>query len=49
MCVEIQKKGLQTLVTNTLMKSLTDRQRLAEEVLEFGKELIRLNIGLHGE
>ncbi len=49
MCVEIQKKGLQTLVTNTLMKSLNDRQRLAEEVLEFGKELIRVNIGLHGE
>ena len=47
--VEIQKKGLQTLVTNTLMKTLADRQRLAEEVLEFGKELIRLNNVYHGE
>jgi LPPG:FO 2-phospho-L-lactate transferase len=38
--VEIQKKGLQTLVTNTLMKTNADRQRLAQEVIEFGKELI---------
>jgi len=43
MSVEIQKKGLQTLVTNTLMKTIADRQRLAQEVIEFGKELITNN------
>jgi len=43
MSVEIQKKGLQTLVTNTLMKTNADRQRLAQKVIEFGKELITKN------
>jgi len=43
MSMEIQKRGLQTLVTNTLMKTIDDRKQLAQEVLEFGKELIKKN------
>lgn len=36
----IQTHGIQTLVTNTLMKTTGDRQRLAKEVLEFSENLI---------
>lgn len=41
--VEIQYRGIKTLITNTLMQTNSDRQRLAREVLEFGKELINQN------
>jgi 2-phospho-L-lactate transferase/gluconeogenesis factor (CofD/UPF0052 family) len=37
----IQTHGIQTLVTNTLMKTTGDRQRLAKEVLEFSENLIK--------
>ncbi|MCK4977405.1 MAG: YvcK family protein, partial [Anaerolineales bacterium] len=36
----IRTHGIQTLVTNTLMKTTGDRQRLAKEVLEFSENLI---------
>ena len=38
---EILKLGLQIFVTNTLMKTIPDRQRLAQEVLEFGEDLVK--------
>jgi LPPG:FO 2-phospho-L-lactate transferase len=40
---EITGLGLATLVTNTLMKTLEDRIRLAEEVVDFGKKLVNAN------
>jgi LPPG:FO 2-phospho-L-lactate transferase len=36
---ELRPDGLACLVTNTLMQSVSDRARLAEEVLAFGKSL----------
>ncbi len=41
---EITGLGLATLVTNTLMKTLEDRIRLAEEVVDFGKKLVNSNM-----
>jgi LPPG:FO 2-phospho-L-lactate transferase len=35
--IEIKKLGLETLVTNTIMESTEDRQRLASDVLDFIK------------
>ncbi|KAA3647104.1 MAG: 2-phospho-L-lactate transferase [Chloroflexi bacterium] len=37
---EIESTDIQPLVTNTLMKSVEDRQHLAEEVLRFCEELL---------
>jgi LPPG:FO 2-phospho-L-lactate transferase len=36
---DITSLSLEALVTNTLMKSAEDRQRLAEEVISFGEKL----------
>lgn len=36
----VRALGLKVLVTETLMKTLTDRRRLAQEVLEFGMSLL---------
>ena len=33
----IQKLGVKTSITNTIMKSKTDKKQLAEEVLEFAR------------
>ncbi|MBE9473385.1 MAG: 2-phospho-L-lactate transferase, partial [Chloroflexi bacterium] len=41
---EITGLGLATLVTNTLMKTLEDRMRLAEQVIDFGKKLLDGNM-----
>jgi LPPG:FO 2-phospho-L-lactate transferase len=41
---EITGLGLATLVTKTLMKTLEDRIRLAEEVVDFGKKLVNANM-----
>jgi LPPG:FO 2-phospho-L-lactate transferase len=38
---EILKLGLQIFVTNTLMKTSPDRQRLAQEVIEFGEDVVK--------
>ena len=36
---EIERTGLPTLVTGTVMESLADRERLAREVLDFARDL----------
>ncbi len=41
---EISGLGMATLVTNTLMKTLEDRIRLAEEVVDFGKKLVNADM-----
>ncbi|MBC8508430.1 MAG: 2-phospho-L-lactate transferase [Chloroflexi bacterium] len=41
----IQALGVTPFVSNTIMKSRSDRQRLAEDVLQFGAELISDKIG----
>jgi LPPG:FO 2-phospho-L-lactate transferase len=37
---KIREIGIQTLVTNTLMKTTQDRIRLAKEVIDFGERII---------
>ncbi|HLF28909.1 MAG TPA: 2-phospho-L-lactate transferase [Anaerolineae bacterium] len=39
--LEIERLGMRVLVTDTLMKSVADRGRLAEEVLDFALERMR--------
>ena len=39
---EINKIGIKTLLTNTLMKTGEDRIRLAEEVISFGEKLLSM-------
>ena len=41
---EIIGLGLATLETNTLMRTIEDRMRLAEEVIDFSKQLINSNL-----
>jgi len=36
---EIEREGLPTLVTGTVMESLADRERLAREVLDFARSI----------
>jgi len=38
---EVQKLGMQTYITDTIMKTNRDRIRLAKEVIEFGERLIK--------
>jgi LPPG:FO 2-phospho-L-lactate transferase len=43
MSSEILSMGINTSTTNTLMQSNSDREKLAREVLEFGKEIMNRN------
>jgi LPPG:FO 2-phospho-L-lactate transferase len=41
--MEIERLGIRTLVTQTIMRSAADRMQLANELLSFGKDLVDVN------